>query len=126
MLPEKHRLKTKKDFDYVYEKGKKYRTEFFLAIVTPKDPQELPEVFELPRFGFVASQKVGKAVKRNRAKRRLREIIRQQFPRLKKDFEAVYICFNTLPDSKPDELEDAVVKSLRKFDLFQDSDVSGK
>ncbi len=31
----------------------------------------------LPRFGFTASKKVGNAVKRNRAKRRLREAVRQ-------------------------------------------------
>ncbi|MGH1349572.1 MAG: ribonuclease P protein component [Methyloligellaceae bacterium] len=30
-----------------------------------------------PRFGFTASKKVGNAVKRNRAKRRLREAVRQ-------------------------------------------------
>ncbi len=31
----------------------------------------------LPRFGFTASKKVGNAVRRNRAKRRLREAVRQ-------------------------------------------------
>lgn len=46
------------------------------------------------RFGFTASKKVGNAVKRNRAKRRLREIARLDlFPYLlNKNISADFVC----------------------------------
>lgn len=48
-----------------------------LVQARPRDPVAGPV-----RVGFTASKKVGNAVARNRAKRRLREVARQVLPRL--------------------------------------------
>lgn len=80
MLPEEYRLKHMKDFEILYQVGQ------FLggAYVTMKcwrmDPEKFPRrkyaVTDL-KIGFVVGTKVSKsAVKRNRAKRQMREVVR--------------------------------------------------
>ena len=119
MLPKRHRLKTKADFDRVYKQGRKYYSKNFQLIVAPQKLENLPEVFKLPRFGFVASKKVGKAVMRNKAKRMLREAVQAEFPELKNDFEAIFIAFNTLPEQKLSNVENDVKDILNKAGLLK-------
>lgn len=48
---------------------------------------------ELVRIGFTASKRIGGAVERNRAKRRLRELVREVFPQqANKTFDYVLIA----------------------------------
>ncbi len=51
-------------------------------------PAEIPEKLTTPpvRFGFTASRKVGNAVKRNRAKRRLRALVQKNLPLMQTAF----------------------------------------
>lgn len=58
-------LKTVKEFNYIYKNSKVYHTKFFVLFYL-KDKNK--------RFSVVASKKVGNAVKRNFAKRRLRAL----------------------------------------------------
>lgn len=112
MLPSKHRITTKKEFDLVYKKGKKYHTPYFIVLTIPNNN-------EVARFGFVASKKVGKAVKRNLAKRRLRALIFEELPRLKSDFDAVVVIFNTAPDAPFEDLKIKVQEALNKQGLYK-------
>lgn len=44
------------------------------------------------RIGFTASKKVGSAVERNRARRRLREVVRQEADRLRPGYDYVIVA----------------------------------
>nr|WP_290669333.1 ribonuclease P protein component [Ardenticatena sp.] len=70
----KYRLRASADFDRVRQRGKAYRNRWIVLLVLPNG---LPH----SRFGFVVSKRMGKAVQRNRLKRRLREIVRQLWQR---------------------------------------------
>lgn len=75
-LGREHRLRASRDFRAVQTEGTAYRGKFciLLALARPGEPT---------RFGFVTSRRsVGGAVRRNRARRRLREIVRRRFPRM--------------------------------------------
>jgi ribonuclease P protein component len=66
----KQNLTRKADFEAVYKKGGSWAGREIVIRV-------LPNGLEISRYGFVVSRRVGKAVVRNRVKRRLREIVRQ-------------------------------------------------
>jgi ribonuclease P protein component len=69
-LSGKKTLTGKTQFELVYEKGKSWADREIVIRV-------LPNGLDGTRFGLSVSRKVGKAVVRNRIKRRLREILRQ-------------------------------------------------
>lgn len=71
-----HRLRRGADYAAVRERGTAYRGRccLLLALSSPG---------EVSRVGFIASKRgVGGAVQRNRARRRLREIVRRRWPRM--------------------------------------------
>ena len=70
VFPREERLRKRKEFLRVYAIGTKVRTRLFFIYLLEND---LP----YSRMGVTASRKVGKTNIRNRLKRRLREIFRQ-------------------------------------------------
>jgi ribonuclease P protein component len=75
-LTPEHRLTSSLQHAAVKESGVAFRGRFCLMAV-------LTRPGEPTRFGFIASRKsVGGAVQRNRARRRLRELVRRRWPRL--------------------------------------------
>lgn len=70
------RLTRRREFLSV-AKGRSVRRRSLVLQARARDPKTGP-----PRFGFTASRKVGSAVTRNRAKRRLREVVRAVAPGL--------------------------------------------
>jgi ribonuclease P protein component len=75
-LGPEHRLRTSREYARVKAEGRALRGRhcLVLALEVPGEPT---------RIGFIASKKgVGNAVQRNRARRRLREIVRRRFPRV--------------------------------------------
>ena len=79
-LPERlgreHRLRDSREFVAVQTGGTLFRGRCALLVVLPKPG-------EPTRVGFVASKRgVGGAVQRNRARRRLREIVRRRWARV--------------------------------------------
>lgn len=84
MLPRHERLRRRKDFLACYNEGRAYAQAHLVMYVRPQASGR--------RFGFVVGKKVGKAVVRNRVKRRLRVACRQCLPYLKDGFDAVIVA----------------------------------
>ena len=71
-----HRLRTSLDYAAVKRAGRALRGQHCLLLAAAAPG-------EMTRVGFIASKKgVGGAVERNRARRRLREIVRRRWPRI--------------------------------------------
>jgi ribonuclease P protein component len=64
-------LRRRADFDRVFQRGR-HNSGRFLAVRSIANEQDLT------RYAFAISKRVGKAVTRNRVRRRLREILRLQ------------------------------------------------
>ena len=85
VLPQRHRLRGRGVFDYLYQRGQRFQQgllQLRVAVAAPKLLREPPVDLEGElRFGVVISSKVSKrAVKRNRLRRRLHEaFLRQKF-----------------------------------------------
>src|SRR3989338_5415615 len=80
MLPKLHRLRRMKDFDILYREGRFVPGRLIQAKVWRIEPAKYPRRAYRPDdllIGFVVSTKVSKsAVKRNRVKRKMREVVR--------------------------------------------------
>jgi ribonuclease P protein component len=63
------RLRRRKDFDNVFRRGRAWSNDLLVLRSLPNDLQH-------NRYGFITSKRLGKAVVRNRTKRRLREAVR--------------------------------------------------
>lgn len=86
MLERKSRLLADKDFARIFAKGKFAGS----ASVTIK---VVPNTLGVSRFGFVVGTKVSKrAVERNKAKRRMREIMRKNMAFVKDGFDVVFVA----------------------------------
>jgi ribonuclease P protein component len=71
-----HRLRSSRDFSIAKSESRALRGRYGLLLV-------LAKAGEPTLVGFIASRKgVGGAVQRNRARRRLREIVRRRWPRI--------------------------------------------
>lgn len=86
MLEKNLRIRKQKDFDFLYKKGKRIKSKFFNIIFIPNN-------IGFNRFAFIVSAKVDKkAVARNKLKRRMREIIRANYNKIKTSFDFIIIA----------------------------------
>jgi len=73
VFPSSHRLREHREFNLVWNRGKKYHTDHFIVIL-------LGRKIGPTRLGVTVSRKIGGAVQRNRVKRLIREIFRRCYP----------------------------------------------
>jgi ribonuclease P protein component len=67
------RLRARGEFTLVQKQGRRVATTYMTVLA-------LPNALDCDRLGIIASRRLGGAVTRNRAKRRVREIFRRQEP----------------------------------------------
>jgi ribonuclease P protein component len=72
-FPKTFRILRRSDFRKVYDEGSRFSCPFFAAFCLKQAKQE-----NGPKIGFTVTKALGKAVIRNRMKRRLREAVRLQ------------------------------------------------
>jgi len=72
----------------------------------------MPNGLDFSRAGFTASKRVGKATKRNRAKRLLRESVRLHFEEIEPGWDIVLIARRSIVDAGFHEVEDDVLSLL--------------
>ncbi len=84
MLPAVYRLKERGDFRRVYQRGKSVATPYFVMVYRPNRQNHC-------RVGFSVSKKVGKAVVRNRVKRRFRAAAREHMALFPAGLDVVFI-----------------------------------
>lgn len=87
MLPQAHRLKNSRDFDRAYKRGRHVKGTYGKMVAYKRDDDNPT------RIGIVISAKRGKAFRRNRAKRQIREAIRTHLPQLKSGFDLSLIMW---------------------------------
>ena len=86
MIAKENKLKKNKDFKKVFEKAKNFKNNLLVLRVARNNSEK-------NRFGFIVSSKVSKkAVIRNRIRRRLLAIIKNQLPSIKEGFDIILIA----------------------------------
>ncbi|MHB8054547.1 MAG: ribonuclease P protein component [Candidatus Aminicenantales bacterium] len=80
----RERIRKKSEFSALYKKGRSYRSRYFTIVF-------LPNVLGYPRMSAVSSRRVGNAVRRNRARRRARELFRRNKDLIKTPMDMLFI-----------------------------------
>ena len=70
-FPRQRRIRKRREFSSVFDAGQRIHGRFFTFLL-------LQTTLDRSRLGIVASRKIGGAVQRNRAKRRIREMFRTE------------------------------------------------
>jgi len=107
-FPKSVRILRSKDFRRVYEHGSRYSGPFFAAFYA-----RLPDAEARgggPRIGFTVPRSLGRAVVRNRIKRRVREAVRLRLDQLSPQWEIVFNPRRAAMDSPFSELTREVEK----------------
>ena len=107
------RLHTFADFNKVFKYGKKLKTVFVdICVLKRKDNNEIR------RLGLVTSRKVGKAVKRNTAKRRLREIFRTNKHKLTPGLDIIFILKPQITSTGYGKLKTTILDCLESAKFY--------
>ncbi|MDF2999987.1 MAG: ribonuclease [Bacillota bacterium] len=100
-------LRRKKDFSAIYNKGKSVG-ERYVVLFCRKNG--LP----YNRTAFLASKKVGNAVKRNRARRLMKESYRDLGVDMDKGYDFIWIARNTIVNLKCADVKKSMEAASRK------------
>lgn len=82
-MQKKYRIKKNKEYKNLYKRSKRYYNRDFILL-------KAKSTNNYPRFGFVITKKFGKANKRNKIRRRIKEIIRYNLNVFEKNTDYIF------------------------------------
>lgn len=100
-------LRRKSDFSVIYNKGKSVGERYVVLFYRKNG-------LSYNRIAFLASKKVGNAVKRNRARRLMKESIRELGGKLAVGYDYIFIARNTINNSKCADVKKSIEAAMRK------------
>lgn len=105
-------LKDNRDFSRLYKRGKSFVSPVLVTYVMKNKNNNL-------RFGITTGKKVGKAVKRSRARRVIRAAYYELYPDLKQGYDFVFVARGKNPYVKSQTVLDAMKKQLKAADVLR-------
>jgi ribonuclease P protein component len=111
VLSRSHRLRKNRDFRKTYSRGRSYVNAVLALHVAINRDGGL-------RFGFTVGKKLGKAVERNRIKRRLRESCRALMPQIISGHDLVFVARTALTGADYQTIAEGVRSLLLRADLL--------
>lgn len=114
MLKRENRLTKRGSFRYLYNKGDRAGgTGISLVYLGGKSGV---------RIGFSVPNKVGKAVRRNKVKRRLRASVRAYLPHFQKKGQLIFSAYPAAAEMSYDEIDRTVLKLLVKSGFINEKE----
>lgn len=110
-LPKAHRLRKRREFLAVQNRGRKHHAKHLLVFT---QPLAVDDSSVSRRVGFTVSSKVGNAVVRNRVKRRLREVWRRHCGVMPGGLDVVLVAKRSAAEASYGELVRAFRDAARR------------
>jgi len=104
-------VKKNSQFRIIYSQGSSYANKLLVL-------HFLENATDKTRFGITVSGKVGKAVLRNKIKRRIKAAIRLNSENIKPGYDIILVVRTNASESTYKEISEAVNHLLRKNDLL--------
>lgn len=114
MIKKENRLKKRKQFAYLFKNGNHIGDEFVSLVYIALKTKNF-------KVGYSVSKKVGKAVVRNKTKRRLKECVLSFSGQIKNQFYIIVVAKPKIVDLKFDELKCNLHKLFKRADLLIDN-----
>ena len=116
MLNRINRLKKRYQFNYVYKSGEHFSGEHMVLYVASSKTKNI-------KVGLAVTKKVGHAVVRNKIRRRLREVVREQLPLLKQNYNVIIVAKENIVEASFDQLCFEINKLFKKANLFNEESI---
>jgi ribonuclease P protein component len=114
MLASRYRIRLDSDFRRVRQAGKSWAHQLIAMWI-------LRNGLDHSRFGFAASRRVGKAVVRNRARRRMREVIRLKRHLISEGWDIVFVARSCIAQASYAEIAQTMEDLLKRAGLCRQS-----
>ncbi len=105
-------LKLNRDFRRLYSKGKSYVGGYTVVYASKNR-------FNGNRLGLTVSKSIGKAVKRNRLKRLMRESYRLNEEKLLKGYDFIIVARNRALGKTQPQIEKDIMHAMKKLELLK-------
>ncbi|MGN1208371.1 MAG: ribonuclease P protein component [Christensenellales bacterium] len=114
MIKKENRLKKRKQFAYLFKNGSHKGDEFIGLVYLPLKTKNF-------KVGYSVSKKVGKAVVRNKVKRRLKECVLSFSNLIKNEFYIIVVAKPQIVNLKFDEMKTKLKTLFDKAGLINGS-----
>ena len=111
-FPKSNKIKAKKEFQNVYEKGHSVVDGLSVFYVLPGENEKI-------KIGFAVGKKVGNAVIRNHIKRMMREVFRMHKAELKSNFRVIWVARKRLAQADYKTYERVFLRLAKRAALLQ-------
>jgi ribonuclease P protein component len=114
-MRKKYRLRDNAGFQRLRREGKTWRHPLLVVSI-------LPNQLEYSRFGFAVGRRIGKAVERNRVKRRMRESVRIRMKKgeIAAGWDVVFIARRPIQRASFHQVDEAIGLMLRRARLLSE------
>jgi len=114
-----YRVRKNERFQEIRRRGRSYSNRLLVLCVLPN---ELP----YSRHGFSVSRRIGKAVRRNKIRRRLRESLRLRTKEILPGWDLVWIARTPTQSAEYSEIDAACARLLRRASLLSEKIASAR
>jgi len=113
-MERRHRLTHSRRFQQVRRRGQSWSHPLLVILALGNN---LP----YSRFGFLVGKRIGKAVVRNRVKRRMREAVRSRLAYVSPGWDVVLIARTPIVQADSSSIKEALDSLLHRAGLFTES-----